>query len=223
MLTPMRIIISILLLICLGQAAALVYLLQRPPDCRLSGVVAHVTDGDTLTLDLGQTTRKIRLSEIDTPEKNQPYGAQAEQLLTTWVAGKAVRVRDEGPDKYGRTLGRVYLGEIDINAALVAYGSAWVYRQYSQDAPLITLEEQARAARRGLWALPADQQIPPWEFRHAKGAMLSDAQRSAGCQLGKRTCKDMATCEEAKFYLTTCALGKLDKDGDGVPCEALCR
>jgi deoxyribonuclease-1 len=39
----------------------------------------------------------------------------------------------------------------------------------------------------------------------------------------KRYCKDMSTCEEAKFYLNECGLSKLDKDGDGVPCEALCR
>ena len=42
------------------------------------------------------------------------------------------------------------------------------------------------------------------------------------CQ-DKHLCKDMATCEEARFYLTTCGLKRLDRDGDGVPCEKLCR
>lgn len=40
---------------------------------------------------------------------------------------------------------------------------------------------------------------------------------------GKRTCKEMASCEEAKFYLNQCGVSRLDGDGDGVPCEKLCR
>lgn len=47
-------------------------------------------------------------------------------------------------------------------------------------------------------------------------------QQDARCQ-GKRFCKDMTTCEEAKFYLVTCGLGKLDRDKDGIPCEKLCQ
>lgn len=57
-------------------------------------------------------------------------------------------------DKYGRTVGRVYVGSLDVNAELVKRGAAWVYRQYSSYLSLITLEQQAKAARRGLWALP---------------------------------------------------------------------
>ena len=39
----------------------------------------------------------------------------------------------------------------------------------------------------------------------------------------KRRCGEMAGCEEAKFYLTQCGVESLDRDKDGVPCEALCR
>ena len=38
----------------------------------------------------------------------------------------------------------------------------------------------------------------------------------------KRYCKDMSICEEAKAYLVQCGFKNLDRDGDGVPCEALC-
>jgi hypothetical protein len=38
----------------------------------------------------------------------------------------------------------------------------------------------------------------------------------------KRFCKQMTSCEEAKFYLTTCGVSSLDGDGDGIPCESLC-
>ncbi|SQH96284.1 excalibur calcium-binding domain-containing protein [Haemophilus haemolyticus] len=39
---------------------------------------------------------------------------------------------------------------------------------------------------------------------------------------GKRTCKDMDSCEEARFYLTQCGVSSLDRDNDGVPCESIC-
>lgn len=213
-----------------------VLLLQQPALVRLEGQAAAITDGDTFTLATGAQRLKIRLSAIDTPEVSQPYGEQAKQALTAWVAGRVVRVDVAGLDKYGRTLGRVCVQDLgfwwglvcrDINARLVEQGFAWVYRQYNHDPRLVELETEARAARRGLWGLPADQRIPPWEFRQAGRSRsmtpLSDAQRQAGCQPDKRFCRDMTTCEEAKFYLTTCGLGKLDRDGDGVPCEKLCR
>jgi len=40
---------------------------------------------------------------------------------------------------------------------------------------------------------------------------------------GKRYCREMSSCEEAKFYLTQCRVGSLDGNKDGVPCESLCR
>ena len=43
------------------------------------------------------------------------------------------------------------------------------------------------------------------------------------CQ-GKTTCSQMASCEEAKFYLANCPGVRIDGDGDGIPCEdRLCR
>jgi hypothetical protein len=37
----------------------------------------------------------------------------------------------------------------------------------------------------------------------------------------KKYCKDMSICDEAKAYLIQCGMKNLDRDGDGVPCEAL--
>lgn len=39
----------------------------------------------------------------------------------------------------------------------------------------------------------------------------------------KKYCKDMSSCEEAKFYLNSCGLSNLDRNKDGVPCESLCK
>lgn len=51
---------------------------------------------------------------------------------------------------------------------------------------------------------------------------LSTAPMIQECR-GKRTCKEMSSCEEAKFYLNNCGVTKIDGDGDGIPCEKLCR
>ncbi|MBE2202759.1 MAG: thermonuclease family protein, partial [Chthoniobacterales bacterium] len=77
--------------------------------------------------------------------------------------------------------------------ALVEQGATWVYRQYSHDQRLLRLEEQARTARRGLWGLP--DPIAPWDWRKSrkgkKVEVLSEAERSAGFQPDKRTCKGL--------------------------------
>jgi Excalibur calcium-binding domain len=39
----------------------------------------------------------------------------------------------------------------------------------------------------------------------------------------KRTCGEMTSCAEARFYLEHCGLARLDGDKDGTPCESLCR
>ena len=38
----------------------------------------------------------------------------------------------------------------------------------------------------------------------------------------KRTCGEMTSCAEARFYLNECGVSRLDGDKDGTPCEALC-
>ncbi len=134
----------------------------------LTGKVVAISDGDTLTMLQDKQQFKIRLSEIDTPEKSQPYGTKAKQALSDLVFGKVVRIEVETTDRYGRTVGKVYLEDLDINAELVRYGHAWVYRRYAKDKTLFDLETEARENQFGLWALPEEQRIAPWEWRRGK-------------------------------------------------------
>jgi endonuclease YncB( thermonuclease family) len=135
----------------------------------ITGRVVGITDGDTLTL-LSDKRRqiRIRLAEIDTPEARQPYGTRARQALAALTFGRRVTVVVLGTDRYGRKLGRVIAGGTDVNATMVRLGAAWVYRAYSDDPELLRLEAEARAARRGLWALPEAQRQPPWEWRRRR-------------------------------------------------------
>lgn len=201
----------------------------------LTGKIVGVHDGDTLTLLVSDGARfkqvKVRLAEIDTPESKQPYGQRAKQALSDLTFGKQVRVVVQDTDKYGRTVGRVYVGGVDVNAELVKRGAAWVYRRYSRDPSLLVLEQHAKAAKRGLWTLPEAQRCPPWDWRHgtcgtapapATTTPASTANGGFSCS-GKRYCREMTSCEEAKFYLTRCGVHSLDGDKDSVPCEKLCR
>jgi endonuclease YncB( thermonuclease family) len=52
---------------------------------------------------------------------------------------------------YGRVVGKVYVGNLDVNAEQVKREMAWVYRQYNRDKSLLALEQEAENARRGLW------------------------------------------------------------------------
>ena len=36
-------------------------------------------------------------------------------------------------------------------------------------------------------------------------------------------CKEMRSCAEAKYHLNECGESRLDRDGDGVPCENVCK
>lgn len=133
----------------------------------LSGKVVSVADGDTITiLTPDKEQFKIRLVEIDAPEKDQPYGQKSKQSLSDMVFGKDVSVEWSKTDKYKRTLGRVFVGDTDVNLQQVKNGAAWAYTQYLTDDRIKQAEDEARAAKAGLWALQADQIMPPWEWRH---------------------------------------------------------
>ena len=128
--------------------------------------VVGVQDGDTITvLTASKDSYRVRLVEIDAPESGQPYGARAKQALSGLVFDKRVVIDVQGTDTYGRRLGRVSLGNLDVNAEMIRTGHAWAYREYLTDAALLMLEDEARKQKRGLWSLPASQRIPPWEWR----------------------------------------------------------
>jgi endonuclease YncB( thermonuclease family) len=205
----------------------------------ITGRVVGVHDGDTITvLDASKKQYKIRFAQIDAPESRQDFGQVSKQLLSDLVFGKQVTVDVETTDKYGRTVGKVIVDGKDTNLEQVRRGMAWVYRQYAHDPAYFSAEESAKAARLGLWSRP--DAVPPWEFRHggkstdagsagrsarasASSAALPMATNPGGSCGSKRYCKQMDSCDEARHYLKDCGVSSLDRDGDGVPCESLCK
>ena len=202
------------------------------PSCFDAEVVA-VADGDTVTV-LRQTASgprqvRVRLTEIDAPERGQPWGTRARQALADKVFRRTVRVAAEGEDRYGRLLARLRVGGRDINWEMVREGHAWVYRRYATENWLPD-EAAARDSGLGLWSLDAGASVPPWEWRrgerHRKVAAIEQAPalnpEAFSCGT-KRLCREMASCAEARFHLETCGVRTLDGDRDGLPCETLCR
>ncbi|HET7792107.1 MAG TPA: thermonuclease family protein [Rhizobacter sp.] len=133
-----------------------------------SGVVVRVTDGDTLWLrpDDGGRAVKVRMEGIDAPERCQPWGPQAKAALASRVLNQHVQVKQRAYDDYQRVIGGLWMNGEDIAAWMVREGHAWSYRYRRSLGPYAAEEQQARAARRGLFAAPA---MEPREFRKSHG------------------------------------------------------
>lgn len=131
----------------------------------IAGVVVGVADGDTLTVYNGQAQLRIRLAEIDAPEKDQPFGHRAKQSLSQMCFKRKAVVEVRGRDRYGRVIGRVSCDGVDANAMQVSRGLAWVYESYASDRLLFAFQRAARNSGVGLWA--DSSPVAPWEWRKA--------------------------------------------------------
>ncbi|NBI42154.1 nuclease [[Haemophilus] felis] len=134
---------------------------QRNLTCR----VVSVADGDTLTCSLKNNKKiKVRLAEIDAPEKAQPFGKKSRQLLGRLVHKREVLLVVSGYDRYQRTVATVYNGQNrNINLIMVQEGMAWAYERYAKDPRYLAAQRQAERKRIGLWRDP--QPIKPEEWR----------------------------------------------------------
>lgn len=150
----------------------------------IKGKVSKVIDGDTLILiddDIQYIKRdrvvikqqgkyKIRLANIDAPEKSQRFGKQSKQYLSKLIGESRIVVRFHQIDIYGRIVGVVYLvnsiGIVSyesVNECMVRDGYAWWYKGYSKRIQYGQLEEEARKKKLGIWREERNEK--PWEYR----------------------------------------------------------
>ena len=128
--------------------------------------IKKVVDGDTVHVFYQDEVYKIRLTEIDAPERDQPYGSNSTEYLKSLLKEGIVDVDISGTDRYGRKLGRLYWRGKDINRELVSAGYAWVYDQYVTDNSFYENQSKARNSKKGLWE---DQNpLEPWNWRKLK-------------------------------------------------------
>ena len=120
-----------------------------------------ITDGDTIVIN----NIRIRFTGSDAPEsyffgktqtcidsKGEEWecGKAATEKLKQLINDQTVRCSNEGQDRYGRTLGICYVGEIDLQAEMVKSGMAVAYLKYSDRYE----EEQnfAKKVKAGMWS-----------------------------------------------------------------------
>lgn len=138
---------------------------------QIQGKVVSVADGDTITILQNNKQYKIRLYGIDTPEKKQDFGQKAKKFTSDMVFKQDVKVIAYDIDRYGRTVGMVYIDQKCLNEELIRNGFAWVYKRYCGEdfcRHWQQLEQEARTNKHGLWIY--DNPIPPWDFRRDKSS-----------------------------------------------------
>jgi endonuclease YncB( thermonuclease family) len=124
------------------------------PQERIAGR-AEIIDGDSFEIgDMG-----VRLFGVDAPEGRQSCtrggrdwacGNEAARKLRSLIGDRAVTCTRRDMDTYGRIVAVCRSGAADLGAEMVRSGFATAYRRYSND--YVDEEDQARAARRGIWA-----------------------------------------------------------------------
>ncbi|HUH26583.1 thermonuclease family protein [Gelidibacter sp.] len=134
----------------------------------LTGKVVGIMDGDSFKLlTLDSTLVRVRLANIDCPEKKQPFSAKATQFTADAIFGKMVTISIQKTDRYQRYISNVtYNDSLSLCHELVKNGLAWHYVTYSKDKTLQALEDKAKAAKVGLWK--DLKPIAPWEWRSSQ-------------------------------------------------------
>lgn len=125
--------------------------------------ITYFYDGDTVKINDAGLEYKLRLTDIDAPERNQTYGKKSRRALMDFCAEADIYVAISDTDKYGRKLGKLLCNQQDVSKHMVKYGHAWFNNRFSMDCSLAALQEEARKNKLGLWQ--SQQQTPPWLWR----------------------------------------------------------
>ncbi|MFZ5868554.1 MAG: thermonuclease family protein [Thermodesulfobacteriota bacterium] len=134
-----------------------------------SGECVWVKDGDSIVVMHDGKPEEIRLHGINCPECDQPFGLEAARLASGLVLGKTVDVQvlPEAKRSYGRTIATVHVEGKSLNQELVRLGMAWWSRKYApDDKDLERLQQEAVAAKIGIWSQP--NPIPPWLWKQVQ-------------------------------------------------------
>jgi len=141
------------------------------------GTVSRVNDGDSIEVELDSGHARVRFSAIDTPEWDQPYGAQSSAALKAMLPiGSKVELEVVSQDAFHRLVATVWRvdGEnrTNVNEAMLLQGHAWALRRYMKDPKFCDMEQMARSKKLGLWALPVKDWIYPPEWRYLKNGEI---------------------------------------------------
>lgn len=128
--------------------------------------VIGISDGDTMTLLVDNKPLKIRLANIDAPEKKQAFGQKSKESLSELCWDTDATYEAQTIDRYGRTVAVVFCNGVEANKEQVRKGMAWVYVKYNKDSTLPAIEVDAKDHRVGLWS--DREPVAPWLYRQSQ-------------------------------------------------------
>lgn len=198
--------------------------------------VVKVYDGDTVTLSDGS---RVRLIQIDAPEvsEGECYAKQSRRVLVNLLKNGSVTFEtDPGLDqfdRYGRRLGYLYVGELNVNTQLVEVGAATPYfykgqrGSFAED--LLNRATRARDRGVGLWRQCPGTQLRPYaaletvafKSRDFGGSRNCDA-NYAGCIPSfppDLDCTDIQRLGLAPVQVIGRDVHRLDQNGDKIGCS----
>jgi micrococcal nuclease len=197
--------------------------------------VVKVVDGDTIDVSINGETKRLRLIGINTPETVDPrtavqcFGKEASDKAKELLTGKKVSLEADSTqgelDKYSRLLRYVFLEDgTNFNLYMIKEGYAYEYTYntpYKYQVEFKAAQVYAKTNNKGLWSpstcngeLKAATQI-----QTTTTSQSSTTSTTFGACGTKTICSQMTSCEEAKYFLNTCGVTRLDGDSDGVPCQ----
>ena len=120
-------------------------------------------DGDTVKIKDGAYEYKLRLTDIDAPERSQEYGLKSRRALMGLCENTQVQVYLLGIDQYKRRLGKLHCNNQEANQWMVKNGHAWFNKRFSMDYMLDLAQQKAKQEKLGLWQ--SEHALPPWQWR----------------------------------------------------------
>lgn len=138
----------------------------------LTGRVVSITDGDTLTLQLGRQHVTLRIAAIDAPDRFQAWGDRSRTNLSRLTINRTVTANCSRVERQGSPVCSVSVNGVDLGLQQIKDGMAWWDRKganmqsaESQSA-YAHAELMAKLRRTGLWN--ETNPVPPWEFSGGK-------------------------------------------------------
>lgn len=107
------------------------------------------------------------------------------------------------------------LGAFPVQAVPAGTGQAGSQPAMSALADIRQLPAAASEGRSWSWQQDPSQ---PAMLAPGGGLVLTGSRSRPRCG-SKTTCAEMNSCEEAMYFLNQCGQRRLDRDGDGIPCE----
>jgi endonuclease YncB( thermonuclease family) len=119
--------------------------------------VVSVLDGDTFEVVQGDTSERVRLIGVNTPEQSECFGAEASAWLASRILQQQVNLEGDRSDRdqYGRLLRYVAIDGVDVNLELLRNGLGIAQRfppDTARSEAFDRAEAEAEAGETGLWA-----------------------------------------------------------------------